>query len=94
MSLDSTLLGKPLVAIRDFSFRPAELRVRRGTTVTWVNGSVPSDPAHTTTSDSEVWSSPLLPAAAKFSQTFDEVGSFPCHCEPHPFVRATVVVSE
>ena len=45
------------VAIQDFSYAPATITVKVGTTVRWTNNG-PS--AHTTTSDAAVWASQLL----------------------------------
>ncbi len=84
--------GSTVVAIRDFSFQPATIRVKAGTTITWVNCESETDEAHTSTSDSGVWSSGLLSPGATFSLTFDQTGSFPYHCEPHPFMTGTVAV--
>ena len=72
-------------------FAITRLTVRPGTTVIWVNeGNV----AHTSTSDSEIWSSPLLSRGESYSRVFNEVGEFPYFCEPHPFMRGVVVVQE
>jgi plastocyanin len=84
--------GSVVVAIRDFSFQPAIVNVPAGATVTWVNCEPETGEAHTSTSDNGVWSSELLPPGATFSHTFDQAGSFPYHCEPHPFMTGTVVV--
>ncbi|CAN5525266.1 hypothetical protein BH24GEM3_BH24GEM3_01690 [soil metagenome] len=78
-----------VVVIRNFSFQPAQLRVSPGTRVTWVNCD--TDP-HTSTADAGGWDSPLLGSGAVFSRTFDRAGSFAYHCEPHPFMTASVVV--
>jgi plastocyanin len=81
--------GSTLVIVRAFTFTPAELRVRPGDRVTWVN----CDPdAHTSTADGGQWSSPLLSTGDAFTQTFDAVGEYPYHCEPHPFMTARVIV--
>jgi len=60
-----------------------------GTTVTWVNNDV--DP-HTTTSTTNVWSSPTLQPGGSFSMTFSSQGSFPYFCQIHPNMVATLVV--
>jgi plastocyanin len=82
-----------VVAIKDFKFVPDTIRVPAGTTVTWVNcdESATGEP-HTSTSDGRVWTSQLLPPAATYSYRFDTPGAFPYHCEPHPFMKATVIV--
>ncbi|MGD2070172.1 MAG: plastocyanin/azurin family copper-binding protein [Gemmatimonadota bacterium] len=82
-----------VVGIRDFSFHPAVRTVPPGTTVTWVNCEPSGIASHTTTSDDGVWDSGLLaPGGATYSRTFDEVGSFPYHCTPHPFMTGEVRV--
>lgn len=78
-----------VVVIRNFSFQPAQLRVSPGTRVTWVNCD--ADP-HTSTADNGAWDSQLLTTGALFARTFDRAGSFAYHCDPHPFMTATVVV--
>ncbi|MDH3298505.1 MAG: cupredoxin family copper-binding protein [Gemmatimonadota bacterium] len=84
--------GSTLVIIKDFAFEPAEVTVQAGTTVTWVNCAEPDEPAHTTTADQGAWNSPLLPPGASFTHTFSQAGSFPYHCEPHPFMTGSIVV--
>ena len=79
------------VIIRNFTFQPAQLTVSRGSSVTWVNCESDGT-AHTSTSDGAGWTSPLLSPLSGYSRTFSQPGSFPYHCEPHPGMRATVVV--
>jgi plastocyanin len=77
------------VEIRDFAFEPSVLRVPAGAMVTWVNRG---PTAHTSTSDNAVWDSPTLATNGTFSQAFSTAGDFPYHCEPHPTMRARIVV--
>jgi plastocyanin len=81
-----------VVDIRNFAFQPAVLRVPAGATVTWVNREQEVGLGHTSTSDAAGWDSPVLLPGATFSRTFATVGQFPYHCEPHPTMRATIVV--
>jgi plastocyanin len=82
-----------IVAIRDFAFHPAEVRVATGTTVTWINCEPASVEAHTSTADDGAWSSPLLQGAGgAFSRAFGSPGRIDYHCAPHPFMRGSVVV--
>src|SRR5688572_25726469 len=62
--------GSTLVIVRAFTFTPAELRVRAGDRVTWVNCD--PDP-HTSTADGGGWASPLLSTGDAFTHTFDAV---------------------
>ena len=81
--------GSTIVVIRDFTFEPAEVRVRSGERVTWVNCDQDS---HTSTADGGEWSSPLLAPGDAFTQSFETPGELTYHCEPHPFMRARVIV--
>jgi plastocyanin len=83
------LPGSTIVVIRRFTFVPGEVRVRAGERVTWVNCD---EDRHTSTADGGAWSSPLLVPGDAFTRTFDEAGTFPYHCEPHPFMTGRVVV--
>lgn len=78
------------IDIRNFAFRPAQLRVRPGTTVRWVN----HDPvAHSSTSDTKAWESPLIGPGETYERTFRKPGSYPYHCTPHPFMTGVVEVA-
>lgn len=90
--LGPDVVGSTLVAIRDFSFQPAEIRIKAGGTVTWVMCEDPGQPAHTSTADQGAWSSPSLNPGDVFSRAFAQAGTFAYHCEPHPFMTATVIV--
>jgi plastocyanin len=77
------------VDMRQIVFAPAEVRIRRGQTVEWIN----SDPTvHTVTADDGSWGSELIQEGGRFSRTFTEAGRFPYHCIPHPMMRGVVVV--
>ncbi len=84
------------VTIANYAYSPQEIRVAVGSTVTWVNmdhvmhtvsfgehadeddhGSIDSGPMY----HMDVW-----------SYTFDEPGVYEYHCDPHPYMTATVMV--
>jgi len=88
----SEAFGSTIIIIRDFAFTPANVRVRAGTRVTWVNCGPASAESHTSTSDTNVWSSSLLAPGATFTREFPQAGAFPYHCVPHPGMRGTVTV--
>ena len=92
--IGSPILGstQALVAIRNFSFNPETVHVKRGTTVTWVNCEPTNVDSHTTTSEANAWQSPFLPPGSTYSHTFDAAGQFGYFCIPHPFMRGAVVV--
>jgi plastocyanin len=90
--IDPSVSGSTLVPIRNFAFRASPVRIRVGERVTWVNCEPAGSEAHTSTSDGPEWDSGSLPPGASYTRTFPSAGTFPYHCEPHPFMTATVVV--
>jgi plastocyanin len=84
--------GSTVVTIRGYAFHPAIVHIRRGSRVTWVNCESVAGLAHTSSSDSPQWSSGLITPGSVFTQTFETAGTFGYHCQPHPFMTATVVV--
>ncbi len=78
------------VKIQGFSFDPAELTIAAGTTVKWTN----MDSAkHTITSDDGSWSSANLGQGGTFEFTFDQPGTYTYHCNVHPTMAATIIVT-
>ena len=92
IDLGSGAVGTTIVAIRDFAFRPATVRVPSGTTITWVNCAEPDEAPHTSEGDAGEWASPLLAPGEVYTRTFDAAGTFPYHCGPHPSMMATIIV--
>jgi plastocyanin len=93
--LDSPAIGTvgALVAMQDFRFQPQELRVPRGTRVTWVYCEPPGIDPHTTTSDTGLWDAEFTSSVDSFSRVFDQAGRFEYHCIPHAsFMRGVVIV--
>ncbi len=90
--LPSEAFGTTIVIIRDFAFAPAQVRVRSGTKVTWVNCEAPGTDSHTSTADAGSWTSPLLASGTTYTQEFATTGAFAYHCEPHPGMMGTVTV--
>src|SRR5690606_21106898 len=78
------------VTIDNFALSPTTLTVGAGTTVTWVNNDTA---AHTVTADDGSFDSGNLAPGDSFTHTFDSAGSFSYHCNYHPNMVATVVVS-
>lgn len=91
-NLPSEAFGSTIVIIRDFAFNPAQVRVRPGTKVTWVNCGATGTDSHTSTADAGSWNSPLLSPGQTFTQDFAAAGAFPYHCVPHPGMLGTVTV--
>lgn len=90
--LAANVPGSTIVVIRNFAFEPAEVHVKAGGSITWVNCDQPGQPAHTSTADGGQWDSGSLTTGQGFNHPFSAPGSFPYHCEPHPFMTGRVVV--
>ncbi|HET7231155.1 MAG TPA: plastocyanin/azurin family copper-binding protein [Longimicrobium sp.] len=80
-----------VVRIIDFGFTPSTVTVPRGGTVRWVNCSAGAI-QHTSTADGGAWDSKLLPQFTIFEQAMPTAGTFAYHCNPHPFMKGSVVV--
>jgi LPXTG-motif cell wall-anchored protein len=77
------------VTIADFSFSPASLTINQGDTVTWVNnGPTP----HSATANNGSFNTGILKAGQFGSHTFGQAGTFTYYCQPHPFMKGTIVV--
>jgi|GEM_PF-574704 len=76
-----------LVTLQSLSFRPANLMIRKGETVRWMNKE--SAP-HTIISDP--FKSETLNMNESFSFTFNEVGTFAYSCGIHPAMKGTIIV--
>ena len=77
------------VKIDNFSFGPAAITVKVGTTVTWINRD---DIPHTVVSDDKLFKSKVLDTDEKFSYTFSKPGTYPYFCSVHPKMTGKVVV--
>lgn len=79
------------IEIVDFAFSPATIEIPAGTVVTWTNND--SAP-HTVTADDGSFDSGTIESGASFSLPFNEPGTYTYHCEFHPNMTATIVVTE
>lgn len=79
------------VIIEKYAFSPKLLTVKKGTTVTWTNKDIAK---HTVTGKNGGPASALFGQGESYSYTFDTAGTFDYFCEPHPYMTATVEVTE
>ena len=75
-----------------YSFQPATLSIKMGTQVEWLNTS---DAPHTVTSDAagDFNSTSNITQNQTFKFTFTKAGTFPYHCNIHPYMKATITVT-
>ena len=86
--------GTVVILIRNFTFIPAQVTVKSGTKVSWVNCENAGSDSHTSTADTGIWDSPSIQVGAVWSRTFNDASGavFNYHCVPHPFMKGTVNV--
>ena len=74
-----------------YMFDPATLTIKTGTQVVWTNMS---DAPHTVTSDNGTFNtSSNITEHQTFMFTFTTAGTFPYHCNIHPYMKATITVT-
>jgi plastocyanin len=75
----------------DWGYDPPQLTAGVGDTVVWTNtGEID----HTVTADDGSFDSGPIPPGGTFEFTFEDEGDFPYHCDPHPFMVASITVSK
>ena len=77
------------VTIDNFTFKPQQVTVKAGDTVTWINHD---DIPHTVASKTMLFRSNAMDTDDKFSFTFATKGTFIYFCSLHPHMTGSVVV--
>jgi plastocyanin len=78
------------VSIQNFSFKPANITIKRGTRVIWINKE---GTQHTATANNgRSFDSGTLGPGQRFSHTFKRAGKKAYHCEIHPSMKGSVTV--
>ena len=77
-----------IITIDNFTFSPAQLVVKAGTTVTWKNQD---DIPHTVVSAGK-FKSKALDTDDSYSFTFTAAGDYPYFCSLHPHMTGTIKV--
>ncbi|TAH32538.1 hypothetical protein EYC58_02690 [Candidatus Saccharibacteria bacterium] len=106
--IDLTSQSEVSIDIKDFKYSQANIKIKKGTKVTWTNRDVvehnvmqdhsDSDTAHDAPTpeniNPNVLAGPLLAKGESYSFTFNEATSAPYHCSPHPYMKGSVTVVE
>ena len=79
-----------LVMIDNFSFKPALLAVKAGTTVTWTNHD---DIPHSIVCPALKVRSHVLDTGQSFTLKFENAGGFDYFCSLHPHMKGRIAVS-
>ena len=85
----SPVPGGPSVMMKEFEFTPKEIKVKVGTTVTWINHD---DDPHTVTSTANDFRSPGLDTDESYAYTFTRPGTYEYYCTLHPLMTGKVIV--
>lgn len=75
------------VSIKNFSFSPSDIKVKRGTTVTWKN-----EDTSTHKIKSDTFESGDITTGNTYQFKFEDTGTFNYICSIHPSMKGTVTV--
>mgnify|MGYP001244542552 CR=1 FL=1 len=81
------------VEIQNYTYVPAEVKIRPGDTVRWVNKEKRTSHSILFPAEGGMESDRIFPDES-WQRTFSKVGSYPYTCGPHPEMKGLVVVSE
>jgi plastocyanin len=81
--------AKDQIVIENFSFKPATVTVKAGTTVTWVNRD--NEP-HTVSDSDKRFKSGAMDTDGQFSYTFAATGTYNYFCALHPRMTGQIIV--
>ena len=84
-----------VIEIKNFKFVPEKMTIKKGTIITWKNfDNTKHNVIFDDESAGEVEGGKLISNGEQVSFTFNEVGDFPYHCMPHPYMKGSVTVTE
>lgn len=87
-----TVISEPTtITISGFSYAPANVTLKKGTVVTFLNNDTAP---HTATATNGAFASPSLSQGDSFKFTFDTVGTFEYFCALHTGMKAQLTVVE
>jgi amicyanin len=93
-SAASNAVATDAVMIKDYMFGPAAIKVKVGTKVTWTNVDTVRHNVVPDNETADFKAGPLIERNATYSYTFTKAGTYTYHCNPHPYMKGTVVVTE
>jgi plastocyanin len=78
------------VLIQNFRFKPANITIKRGTKVRWINKDM--HPHTATANNGRSFDSGRLGKGQRYAHTFKNAGKKGYFCKIHPFMKGCVVV--
>ncbi len=88
------LSGEVTIHIKNFAFEPAEVTVKKGSRITWINDDTVG---HTVTSEAGKFAFPdsaTLSWNQQYSNVFVNMGTYNYHCNIHPNMKGKIIVVE
>lgn len=82
------------VSYKDFAVLPKTIKVKVGTTVTWVNEDTARHDVTPDKPSEDFKASELFGKGGKYQWTFNKVGTYSYFCSPHPYMKGVVEVFE
>jgi plastocyanin len=82
------------VTYKNFDVLPKNIKVKKGTTVTWTNEDSAKHDVTPETETADFKATELFGKGESASITFNTVGKFNYFCSPHPYMKGTVEVVE
>ena len=80
------------VVIKGFKFVPAELKIKKGTTVNWRNEDGAAHTIESSDKNNKILNSDELSDGDTYTFTFQDAGSFAYFCGIHPSMKGTIIV--
>lgn len=81
------------VAIEKMEFIPSHLKIKAGTTVTWINKEKRNNHSVLFEQENMLESDRFFPGET-YQRTFDKPGTYPYRCGPHPEMLGVIEVVE
>lgn len=82
------------VLIQNYEFRPKDMTIKAGTTITWVNTDLYVHTARSGTIENPTseFDSGDLGIMGIYSHKFTKPGVYEYHCQPHPYMIGRIIV--
>jgi plastocyanin len=80
-----------VVEIKDYAFSMADLKIKKGTTIVFINRDKVK---HSATADDGSFDTGLIAQNDSVKVTFDEKGTFTYYCKPHTYMTASITVTD
>ncbi len=82
------------VTIQDYKFDAPAIKVKVGTSVTWTNKDGVRHNVSPDSPSGDFTAGKLIGNGETYSFTFKKAGTYGYHCDPHPYMKGTVVVTQ